>query len=525
MNRFGVREICDVVFKPLTSVDIGNQHFDAYQPVLYIDTAKTSSLEGAATTVYAQGGKGNPRLIGWDGEKTLTFTLEDALMSPISFSILSGAGVVKGRDADVDNKIDAEKIYVHTNYDMVAEKMGENIVVKLSDEDRNGATLVVSKEAPIYPMTLDSAGAQAEYLSAVTDAQVKLVSEDGASLEDLDEDTHLANGEIVADGRTIAFVLASDVPGDPRQDEPVKVGDTVRIDCYEVHTEGAYEMQIDAETFAGYYYIEASTLFRDEETGNDLPAEFVIPRGKIQSNFTFTMANSGDPSTFTFTIDCFPAFTKFNRKKKVMAVLQVLDQEASGHNYRTKGVMGHEGRTEDADVDKWYTKSIFENDAAEGDDEQGFNQAGSVEAVSALSTGEFAGKQLSELMMDGNATLEGDTIKVTGTINNVPDWDEAFSAESGDQTGYYVPVMLTGTKGQAVKMKTLATESTDKINVFGETGDTDTTMGLILAFSEEVKTREMRVYESKEAAEGDTENTKGKVYTVNCGGCTFAPGA
>ncbi len=68
--RFGVREICDVVFKPLSSVDIGNQHFDAFQPVLYLDTAKTSTLEGASTTVYAQGGKGNPRLIGWDGEMT-----------------------------------------------------------------------------------------------------------------------------------------------------------------------------------------------------------------------------------------------------------------------------------------------------------------------------------------------------------------------------------------------------------------------------------------------------------------------
>lgn len=55
MQRFGVREICDVVFRPLTSVDIGSQHFDAGQPVLYLDTAKTSTLEGAATTVYAQG--------------------------------------------------------------------------------------------------------------------------------------------------------------------------------------------------------------------------------------------------------------------------------------------------------------------------------------------------------------------------------------------------------------------------------------------------------------------------------------
>lgn len=45
-------------FKPLTSVDLGNQHFDAMQPMLFIDSAKTSSLEGAATTVYAQGGKG-----------------------------------------------------------------------------------------------------------------------------------------------------------------------------------------------------------------------------------------------------------------------------------------------------------------------------------------------------------------------------------------------------------------------------------------------------------------------------------
>ena len=518
MNRFGIREICDVVFKPLTSVDIGNQHFDAYQPVLYIDTAKTSSLEGAATTVYAQGGQGNPRLIGWDGEKTLTFTLEDALMSPISFSILSGAGVVKGRDAK--DGVDAQKVYVHTNYDMVAEKIGEQIVAKLSDEDRNGATLVVSKEAPVYPITLDSAGAQAEYLSAVTEKQVMVLGEDGASLEAA---TINGVGEVQADGKTICFVIGSDVPGDPRQDEPVKVGDTVRIDCYEVHTEGAYEMQIDAETFAGYYYIEASTLFRDEETGSDLPAEFVIPRGKIQSNFTFTMANSGDPSTFTFTIDCFPAYTKFNRKKKVMAILQVLDNNAATHNYRTKSVMGHEGRTSDEDVDKWYSKSIF-NAEGEEDEEQGFSEAGSVEAASVIVDGEFGGKQLSELMTEGNAVLEGETIKVTGTINYVPGWDEGFNPAEGDQTDYYVPVMLTGTKGQAVKMATLATGNPEKVHVFGETGDTDTTMGLILAFDEGHKTRTFRVYESRIAAVEDTANEKGKVYTVDCSGATFAPG-
>ena len=380
MNRFGIREICDVVFKPLTSVDIGNQHFDAYQPVLYIDTAKTSSLEGAATTVYAQGGKGNPRLVGWDGEKTLTFTLEDALLSPISFSMLSGAGVVKGRKKT--DGLDAQKIFVHTNYDMVVEKLGNDFVCKLTDEERNGATLVVSKEAPIYPVTLNSAGAQADYLSAVTESEVGVLGDNNtftalekftADIASKSDEELLAdkkgylkgNGEIVAPGKTLVFKLGNTVPsggvaGDPRQDTPVAEGDTVRIDCYEMHDEGAYEMQIDASTFAGYYYIEASTLFRDEETGEDMPAEFVIPRGKIQSNFTFTMANSGDPSTFTFTIDCFPAFTKFNRKKKLMAALQVVGNTDTSHNYKNEQVIGHKGRTSDKDVDGWYNKSVFD---------------------------------------------------------------------------------------------------------------------------------------------------------------------
>lgn len=512
MNRFGVREICDVVFKPLTSVDIGNQHFDAYQPVLYIDTAKTSSLEGAATTVYAQGGQGNPRLIGWDGEKTLTFTLEDALMSPISFSILSGAGVVKGRKAE--DGVDAQKVYVHTNYDMVAEKVDNNIVIKLTDEDRNGATLVVSKEAPVYPVTLNSAGAQAEYLSAVTEEQVMILGEEGA----LEAATINEVGEVQAEGKTIVFVIGSDDPGDPRQDEPVQVGDTVRIDCYEVHTEGAYEMQIDAETFAGYYYIEASTLFRDEETGSDLPAEFVIPRGKIQSNFTFTMANSGDPSTFTFTIDCFPAFTKFNRKKKVMAVLQVLDNDAATHNYRTKSVMGHENRTSDEDVDSWYTKSIFN---AEGGEDQGFSQGDTADSTVATDTdvpGGWSGKQMSELTRDVAVSYEegSKTFKVTGTLVYTPDWD-AYSGE--DQTNYYLPVKIMGNKGEVVIMRTLG--GVDKPHTFGETNDGDNYMVLICGFSNEHNSRQFTIYPTQGDAD---EKTNGTTYTIDCSAVTFEPG-
>ncbi len=64
--RFGIREVANLTLRSKQEVVIGSQTFHTGQPVLYIDTATTSSLEQAATTVYATGGRGNTRLIAWD---------------------------------------------------------------------------------------------------------------------------------------------------------------------------------------------------------------------------------------------------------------------------------------------------------------------------------------------------------------------------------------------------------------------------------------------------------------------------
>lgn len=63
-------------------------------------------------------------------------------MSPTSFAMLSGAGLVHGKKTD-KNKT---PIYVHATYDMVAETSGDKIIAKLTDEDRNGATIIVTKK-------------------------------------------------------------------------------------------------------------------------------------------------------------------------------------------------------------------------------------------------------------------------------------------------------------------------------------------------------------------------------------------
>ncbi len=99
--KYGIRDICNVVFKAKNDMTIGTATFVKGQPVLYIDTAKTSTTEGAATTVYATGGRGNTRLIAWEGERTVTFTMEDALISAEGLSILTGAGLIDAKDKTV----------------------------------------------------------------------------------------------------------------------------------------------------------------------------------------------------------------------------------------------------------------------------------------------------------------------------------------------------------------------------------------------------------------------------------------
>ena len=85
-QRFGNREVCDLTFTKIDTDNLQNgpAHF-------VIKSAKMTTLEGASTTVYAQGGKGNSRLIAWEGEKTVTFTVEDALISLDTFWALTGA--------------------------------------------------------------------------------------------------------------------------------------------------------------------------------------------------------------------------------------------------------------------------------------------------------------------------------------------------------------------------------------------------------------------------------------------------
>ena len=326
--KFGVREICDVVLKAKAPQKIGNKIFYAGEPVLYFDTLKTSSMEGAATTVYAQGGRGNARLVAWEGERTVTFTMEDALISPEGFMILSGAGLIESNQKPV--------------FQHVTETVDGSMITKAA----NSFIVRLSKKPYLPTPAADKIGVEGNYAYVMLVKDGEIISEPYIPThEDLEAKTDTSTGEIYYEltvGEHGNYDTVEDNTDQYQTDgafEPEFAFDSVIVDYYVKHDVDAdgkpVAMQIDitADKFGGNYYLEASTLFRDQR-GVDMPAEFIIPNCKIQSNFTFTMASSGDPSTFTFTMDAFPDYTRFDKSKKVLAAIQIIKDASSMNLYR-----------------------------------------------------------------------------------------------------------------------------------------------------------------------------------------------
>lgn len=306
--KFGVREICEVVLKAKAAMKVGNKIFYKNEPVIYFDTLKTSSLEGAATTVYAQGGRGNSRLVAWEGERTVTFNMEDALISPEGFMILSGAGLV---DASDEKPLYQHHVEQTDDFDTDGTIRLERKPFLPVDRKDNFAYVMLVRGGEIISEPFIPVHADAE-----ADENGKFAIQIAEHANYADETASNYQSPYVAegDGQSLADLLG--------------MADAVLVDYYEEKTSGARQIEITPDKFGGNFYLEAETLFRTEQ-GVDLPAIFTIPNCKIQSNFTFTMASSGDPSTFNFVMDAFPDYTRFDHSKKVLATIQMFDTAGS----------------------------------------------------------------------------------------------------------------------------------------------------------------------------------------------------
>lgn len=254
--RFGIREVANVTFRTLATLVIGSQTFTAGEPVLYFESLKASTLTGSANTVFATGGRGANKLIGWDGDKEVVFTIEDALISQESFAILSGADLVE--------------------YDGSTSKAKEHKkeLLQLDALEQITCAETILESDTDYPVFIYLSNASGEIGDKISDASF--------------------TGNPVID-----FTAAANVG--------LVTGAWVIVDYYYESTKAVKSLVIKVDSFGGYFKVEGESLWRRELDGVDLPAYLTIPRAKIRTNFEFSMTPDGDPSTFTFELDAFPA--------------------------------------------------------------------------------------------------------------------------------------------------------------------------------------------------------------------------
>ena len=243
-------------------------------------------------------------------DKTATFTFEEALLSPLGFQVLSGAGVVDSKKTVMHYTLRVQATSGGGGFFSVPSESTELDVFEGKKKTKGAGLQVASEEEAQLVITPDMLPKGA----TIVDKNPKYPLAKTFVME-LD-----ANGEIKGKVADIELAPAPEVaaemgrtgsPGAPTTlnlitSENIKAGTIYLVDLY-CEVDGT-ELTVESGKFAGYYYIEANTLFRRAADGMDVPAQFTIPKGKIQSNFTFTMAGTGDPSTFTFTVDAFPDY-------------------------------------------------------------------------------------------------------------------------------------------------------------------------------------------------------------------------
>lgn len=241
-QKFGVKEVMDVTFYDTVT----------NKPVLFCDTLKMTNLENTAESSSARGGKGNSELIIWDFGRESKMAIQDALLSPKSFELLSGNKTIKGV----------------TTIHMRQSSVYESVEGKMQDKGK------------FYPLKANSLGEidlAFEPKEIAGDILVYLADDDGG--------TALVPSALTGKKITCAEAKSKEV---------------VVYYTYEVAEAETYT--ITADSFPGTFKIVGDTVVRNQKTGKDEAFQVVIRMAKLEPNFNMDFAADGDPSAFDMNI-------------------------------------------------------------------------------------------------------------------------------------------------------------------------------------------------------------------------------
>lgn len=258
LDRYGIKEVADVTFYEI-------KDGEPDKPVLYLDTLKVSTIEQTAEQVDARGGKGNPKLVTWDYGKEITVTIEDALFSAKSLSIMMGNGTVDYTEAeDVQRTVMVRA----TSSSALPEYFTADVPINGGSERKR-----VYMAAASVPTNYGN-----EYVSFTSShfKNLVLTSEDGSATQSIADPSAWAAATSIEAGKK--YFLTYDVPAKKRI------------------------INVSSDKFPGTYYVTGDTYARSDVDGKDQFFQFIIPKAKLTAEQTITLEAEGDPTVFNMNL-------------------------------------------------------------------------------------------------------------------------------------------------------------------------------------------------------------------------------
>ncbi|GFN32600.1 hypothetical protein [Paenibacillus xylaniclasticus] len=239
-NSWVIRDVPKMTF-----VDVSTR-----KPLFYLSDLKTSQLENTAETVYARGGTGNPKIVGFSSNREAKLNVSNAVFDNAALAMMTGNNVLKGAKPIQQRDV----LVVNSN----------SATLKYTPANTTGAIVAVFKKNPD-----GSHGEEINYTS-----------------------TTVATGQYTRTAKVLNF-FAGDLPNNSEI-----------IAYYNTNTDAtAQTITISSDKFAGSFGLVLDAVVKSPYDQKDYYAQINIWAAKMEDNWSIAMAADGDPSEHSMPIE------------------------------------------------------------------------------------------------------------------------------------------------------------------------------------------------------------------------------
>ena len=240
-KRWAVREAANVTFFRLND-KAGVDGWSKGDPVVTLNTLKMTDVETSGETTYAQGGRGNAKLVGFSSNREARVTMQDAIFDNAALAMMTGNDIKTG----------SKEVQLY-----------EDLILDKDKKATLGTTLALATTPNIKVFSL-AGNVLGELLTATTDYTVTAKEITGVTLA---------------------------------------AGDRIRVYFTAVTATDAQTIQVTSDKFGGTFKVVADVLVRDEDTKEDFYGQFIAYNAKVEDNFTFGFSPDGDPAVLDIPLE------------------------------------------------------------------------------------------------------------------------------------------------------------------------------------------------------------------------------